>query len=205
MTGQQLKDLTTELLGGRELGDTLFLQLLNMAKGIIEGERDWRYLLTEDSANSAAAGDTYLTMKTIPSRFLFPVSRDPVVLRNGTSVVTYQTIGFTKRHDNQLTPGLVYFDYKNSQFALCGGVSQAYTIYLYYIAESADLTLTTSWTFPTFAHPLLAYYVAALHKGGIDYDDVNRLMAPENRSIVDTIRRRLVQWDDKLKRLELSV
>ena len=70
MTGTKTKELVTELLGGLELGDTLFYHLLAVAQQNREGERPWRILIKEDSSISVTSSNTYTTQHALPTDFL---------------------------------------------------------------------------------------------------------------------------------------
>ena len=65
------------------------------------------------------------------------------------------------------------------------------------LQDNEDLTLESSstWVFPSWAHPLLGFYAVGIHKGGIDYDDINARMAPENRAQAAVIMGMLEKWE----------
>jgi hypothetical protein len=82
-------------------------------------------------------------------------------------------------------------------------VQFAGTLYIDHIKDSADITNddASSWIFPTWAHPLLGFYAVAINKGGVDYDDINARMAPDNRAQANLIIKRL-EWLDNEKQLQ---
>lgn len=205
MTGAELKTLTTSLLGDQEMDDTLFYTLLNLFKSHIEGMRPWRILLTEDGTQTVSPGNTYTTMKTIPAGFIQYDSRKPIRLLSASGAFKdLKPSSFSDRRINQNKDGLFYPDYRNSQFGIIGTIDQTYTVYQYFIKSSDDITSSTSWTFPARYHPLLAYFVSAAQKGGIDYDDIFARMAPENRATAELLLNNLENWDNNLQLLEAN-
>ena len=204
MTGEQIRDLTTSLLDGEELGQTAFLNLVNVVKNNRERIRPWRYLLTEDSSETASAGDTYETEKDLPSLFRRTLPRNTMVLKRGDTVLEYSQIPFSQKIQYRESCQRFYIDYKNSKFYLCGEIDGAYTIHLFYIAKSADIKWATEWIFPEEFHPMLAFDVAVLHKGGIDYDLINERMARILGFTAESLTRSMIFWDDELQRAELE-
>jgi len=202
MTGTTLKQLTTDLLGGAELGDTLFYQLLNIAKNNREGLRPWIILRAEDSEETASSGDTFETMKDLPSDFRRTLTRDTMVLRAGESILRYTQIPFSSRQIDRKRNQVFYIDLANSQYALCGSVSKTHVIYLYYIKKSTDIEEATEWVFPSEYHPILAFDVAVMHKGGIDFDDINARMAQYNGLDARMIERMMIKWDNEMQLAE---
>src|SRR3990167_6999908 len=89
MTASQLYDKTTEIMDDEKISESLFLTLLSLAKNSRENERPWQFLKKEDSSQSASAGDTYLTMKTLVSDFAHALH-----LYVGTSFLEYEEIPF---------------------------------------------------------------------------------------------------------------
>jgi hypothetical protein len=63
------------------------------------------------------------------------------------------------------------------------------TLYNDHIKDSADITNddSSSWVFPSWSHALLGFYAIGLYKGGVDFDDINARMAPDNRAMAQSI------------------
>jgi len=203
MTRVQLLELTTDLLGGREMGTSKFTRLLNIVKNKREATRPWVYLEAEDSSNTASTSDTFLTAKTLPTRFLRTVTDDKMVLRSGDNVLEYKQLPFKSRQVEKDTNNRFYIDLKNNQFFLTGIVDQSYTIYFYYIQGSEDFDDDADeWVFPARFHELLAYDVAVLEKGGIDYDDINARMAQFNGITAKELEQEMIKWDNELRLAE---
>ena len=51
---------------------------------------------------------------------------------------------------------------------------------------------------------MLAFDVAVLHKGGIDYDLINERMARILGFTAESLTRSMIFWDDELQRAELE-
>lgn len=214
MTGAQLKILNTEFLGGIDLDSTLFYQLLNMKKNMIEMSRDWVILRSFDSSITFTASDTYTSTKTLPSRFLRVYSpydantneqTGVYIVDSNSNKLALKPIAFARRFDYKDVEGYYYLDIKNSKIGRTG--STAGTLHLFFLQGTEDFTTagTEEWTFPSFAHPLLAIEVAIENKGGIDWDRINASQIPYNKSTTNEIRGQLALWDARLQQSELGV
>src|SRR3989304_1130489 len=113
MTAETLKTLFENIIDD-QLDTDFTYQLMNIAKQKIELERDWAWLVVEDSSKTRSSGDTCTTMKAPPTDFLRPL--DLFV----ETIGPYTPIPFTRRRAYQYQSLVYYLDYKNSQFALCG-------------------------------------------------------------------------------------
>ncbi len=194
MTGQEIKTMTEGICDIEgEIDDTLFLNLLNSAKDLVEDERPWVFLIKEDTNQTASAGDTYLTMKTLPSDLRYDYE-----LFLGANMYSYTPILFEQRGMYKDAGWYYYIDYKNSQFALCGSNTGG-TIHLFYICATPDITLTTSPTWPDRFHRLLAYMVAGYYMMGVDADDIYARMSPENKMMAQNIKQSMVTWNTNLR------
>jgi len=214
MDGNTLKTLTTELLGGRELGDTLFFQLANLAKQKREAMRPWVILREEDTSLTLTAGSLYTSTQALPAKFLqlHGSSRrendsSPVVLVNGEDDIVLRPISQRDIHQNRRSRRY-YIDYKNRKIGFTGDYDKSYTVHLFYIAESGDIDANTAWEFddynPIFG-PLIAADVAIMQKGEIDYDEINARMVQFHGLNVQTIVREMIKWDTALAMNELEV
>lgn len=207
LTGEDLKEFTTALLDGDEMDDTPFYIMANMAKTIIESRRPWRRLMTKSSNLTASPSDTYLTTKALPTRWIMFDQYKPMTLisASGSVKTGYKACPFSEREENINNGPLFYIDVKNETFGLIHDINTTYTIHLNYTEESPEITSATSWAFPARFHPLIAYFVSAMQKGGVDYDDIFARMAPENRSQAEALAFAMEMWDDQIQRQELNV
>ncbi len=197
MTGAELKTAAEEIYGDI-INETFFYQILNSAYHRRHRSRAWYFLLKVDQSTSAAVSDTYLTMKTLPTDFM---REKKVVLVNGSGLnrEVYFPIPFEQRISYKDASRRYYIDFLNSKFALTGNVDEAKTINLFYYHKPADIATGTSPIWPSDFHLLLAFDVAAIMKGGIDYDDQNARMAPENRAAAKVIDDSMIAWDQDLQ------
>ena len=61
MTGAELRTFIINLNGGAEIDSVLIEQFVNIAKAIIEGERDWMVLRKTDTSKSITPSSTWDT------------------------------------------------------------------------------------------------------------------------------------------------
>ena len=191
-TTQQLYDKTTDILDGESTSVSLFLTLVALAKNKREAEKPWQFLKKEDSSQSASAGDTYLSMKTLPTDFAWALH-----VFVGTSFLEYQEVPFEERRYWRDAARRFYIDLRNSQFAITG-TGESGSIFLQYTAFTSDPvalgdTMPTAW--PDRFLPLLSFDVAALYRGGTDFDDVNARMGAENRLAAKMLYAAMVSWN----------
>ena len=205
MTGNELLTLSDEVNGGASIGATLSLQLLNLAKAMVEQQRPWMVLRDTDTSKtvtaSTSAWQTAIDLSTI-MRFNRFYGDEPIKNFDGTNRIDYfREVPFNKRLFYKDATGTFVFKHGSMTLYLNGSVN-AGTLYTDYIKDSADIEANddNAWTlFPTWAHPILAFIANGIHKGGIDFDDVNRLMAPDNRATAATIMAMLANWDNELQ------
>jgi hypothetical protein len=200
MTGTELQTLSTEINGGASIGSTLLLQFLNLAKTLVEQQRPWMVLRHTDTSKSATTGNTWQTaidLSTI-DRFNRFYGEKPIKLFDGTNRVSkFVQVPWDRRLEFKDQPNTFVYDEANQTLYLNGTVPFAGTLYIDHIKDSEDIDADTSWSFPSWAHPLLAFYAVGMHKGGVDYDDINARMAPDNRAQATLILQQLAVWDNE--------
>lgn len=203
MDGTELSTLCTEINGGDPIGDTLVYQLLNLAKAIIEQRRPWMILRRTNSSKTVTTANTWQTaidLSTITgfNRFYGEV---PVKLFDGNvSYYEYIQKPIEERLRHIQSPSTFVFD-ENAKFLYLNGTAPiAGTLWIDHIIDSPDIDANSSWVFPSWSHPLLAFYAVGIHKGGIDFDDINMKMAPDNRAQAATILQALTTMDDEKQR-----
>jgi len=192
----------TPLLDGEILDDAQILLFVNMAKEIIEQKRNWRFLLKEDSSQTANNGDTYTTMKTLPVDFNRPLSQNGMFVgTSATSLIEFLPVLFEERRNYQNNGNFYYLDIANSQFALIGKVANASTIYLNYTMFTPVLTALTDSFNARWQDrwlPILAFETSSLYRGGTDFDTDNARMAPQNKAAAMALYGAMVSWDMRL-------
>jgi hypothetical protein len=212
MTGPELEVFATELNGGATISDTLLLQYLNLAKALVEQMRPWMILRKTDTSKSVTSGNTWQTAIDLSgitdfSRFYETDTSAPIKLFDGINrIEPYRQVPWDQRLYYKDVPNTFVFDEANKQLYLNGIVSFAGTLYIDYIQNSADITNddSSSWIFPSWAHPLLGFYAVAINKGGVDYDDINARMAPDNRAQAQQIINMLSSWDNAKQQSALT-
>lgn len=201
MTGPEMKTFTEELLGDT-IDDVIFYQLANIARQKRENLRPWQILITEDTTKTANSGDDHTTSKALPTDFsrMFPwTSRRPqMVLVSGDNDIDYREIAFGLRYARRNTPRLFVIDHKNSLYFLLGSQDQAHTIHLFYLSNQSDISATQDWNFPAQFHALIPFDVAAMYKGGIDWDTINARMVQQHNIDIREIEHSMVMWDAQL-------
>ncbi len=71
------------------------------------------------------------------------------------------------------------------------------TLYTSHIKDSPDIDASTAWIFPSWSHMLIPFFAVGIHKGGVDFDDINARMAPDNRATAALVLTRLENWDNE--------
>jgi hypothetical protein len=206
MTGPELETFCEEINGGASIGSTVLFQFINLAKAMVEQTRPWMALRYTDMSKSVAAGNTWQTaidLSTIARLNRF-YGDTPIKLFDGANGIQYfRQVPFDKRLEHRNTPNTFVYDEANKTLYLNGTVQFAGTLYIDHIKDSPEITDddSSSWIFPSWAHPLLGFYAVAINKGGVDYDDINARMAPDNRAQAKVITDRL-EWLDNEKQLQ---
>lgn len=199
MNGQQIIDMFNEMTDDA-MDETQALIYMNMAKNIIESERDWNFNRAFDNSKSIAAGDNYLSTKALPSAFLVP--RKVFIAGDLTPLIL---ISFDERERYKDVYKRYYIDHLNGTFALCGSSGNAGSVInMYYGRKTDDITLSTSPVWPSMFHPYLAFKMAEMWASGADADDVNYRMSKENLRISREILRSFILWDAKIKTMEYN-
>lgn len=202
MTGQEIID-DAELLIGESLDETLALSLLNRAKDLIESDRDWTFLIVEDSSKTRTPSDTYLTAKDLPTDFL----RDYKVYLGDTSNNDFhelENIPFYQRRRCNDIAQKYYIDWANSKIHVCGTVDKTYTIYLYYIKQTPDISLVTSPVWPTKFHKIISALMAELYQSGVDFDEITARQALAHNKQASILFDGMINWDANIKLREMN-
>lgn len=206
MTGTELETFCEEINSGASIGATVLFQFINLAKAMVEQTRPWVALRYTDTSKTIASGNTWQTaidLSTI-ARFSRFYGETPIKLFDGANGIQhFRQVPFDKRLDYRNAPGTFVYDEANKTLYLNGTVQFAGTLYIDHIKDSPEITDndSSSWVFPSWSHPLLGFYAVAINKGGVDYDDINARMAPDNRAQAKLITDRL-EWLDNEKQLQ---
>lgn len=203
LTADQIITYFEEAIGD-SMDQTLELMLLNEVKDTIETERAWAMLTAKDTSQNANPGDTFQSMKTLPSDFGLPSPRGIYV---GTDLVLYRQIPFESQIDFQAITYAYYIDYYNNQYGLCGSATMQGTVQFFYRRTSAQMALVanggTPWVFPARFHPLLIYEMCMKY---FTIDQSSKAKSWDDRwsLYAARIRESMASWDDSLQTTALQ-
>lgn len=206
-TAEELKTFCISLNGGADIDATLLENLISNGKAIFEGERDWMVLRKVDTSKTVTPSNTWQTAidLSIITDFSHFYGEAPIRLFDGDNrIQDYVIKPFDRRLEYKNVSYTAVYDENSKQLYLNGVVPYNGTLYISYVQtsdevsfEQADLS-TDIWTqFPTKFRGILAYYAVGIHKGAVDYDDINARMLPENRAALSSLKRAIEAWDDK--------
>lgn len=164
--------------------------------------RNWRMLLKLDTSITHSPGNTYATVKTLPTDF----SR-PYRVFGGAQDNEYQPVPFEEILMFMNAQSRYTIDVASNAMRLMGAPSAALTIYLWYLYAPTSLTgltdaqkaATTTIVWPARFASLLAYDMAELFFGGIDADDTTRQMSPMHKVAAKRLEDAMIQWDASIQ------
>lgn len=203
-TGAELTTFTTNLNGGLAIDQTLLTVLVDNAKTILEAERPWMILRRTDTSKSATTAGTWQTSISLASITDFSRFYGEFAIRlfdGNNRIEYYRQVPWDRRLEyKDVSNTFVYDEYNNAVY-LNGTVPFNGTLYINYVASTTEIDLASAsavWSpFPARFLPLLGFYAVGIHKGAVDYDDINARMLPENRSILTSLKRAMESWDDE--------
>ncbi len=206
MTGGELYTFLKSLNGDAPIDDTLASTLIGIAKTIFQGERDWMVLRKTDTSLSFTSNSTWQTAYSLAnitdfSRFY---GKTPIKVFDGTNGIEYYTqVPWSQRLAYKDEPNTFVYDEANKRVYFNGTNSMGGTIYLDYIKTTPAISLLSTvdietaglFPFPGDYHPVLAFYAVGIHKGAIDYDEINRQMLPSNQATLIALKNAAEKWD----------
>lgn len=186
--------LMYQQLVGDNMDSVTEYNLLNQAKDQIEDDREWAYLKAVDQSQSVSSGDTYLTMKNLPSDFGRVIDAGIYV---NTDIVPYLQIPFEDRIRWQSISHRYYIDLANAQYGIFGTPTPG-VITMPYIKTTPTLAAGVTPKMPSRFHPMLAYKMAQIFYA---VDQGSKSIAWDDRwqiyysGILDS----MIQWDAKMQ------
>ena len=193
MLGSEIISFFRDLVDGDfDGGDDFALNLANTAKNNIELKLMLKILEDENSTQSRSSGDTYLSMKTLPTGAM-------MILNVVVDGKRQKPIDFKDRIIRKDSANHYYVHWANSQFAICGGAASSSPIYVYFWKNSADLTAAGTPVWPAMFHRMIAFEMARIFRGAVDYDDVTRGMTPYIAAEAKELFNAMRTWDASLK------
>lgn len=204
MNREELYIFTTSLLDDFQMDLTLFYSFLDVAQSNTENERPWVILRSEDSSQTASAGQTIADSHDLPSNFRKFFGRFPVVLvdSSGNAIRKLREIPINMRNEYRNDNDKFYVDYSTKKFYLCGTQNASATIYQYYIKKPTKISAATgnTWVFSAYDdyEKKLAFDIAVMHKLGVDYDQINAMQGNANAAQSKLIFEQMKEWDNEL-------
>lgn len=206
MTGAELRTFIINLNGGAEIDSVLIEQFVNIAKTILEGERDWMVLRKTDTSKSITTGSLWSTaidISTITDFSKF-YGDYPIRIFDGSEGKDYiRQVPWESRLDNKNVSGTFVYDANGKRIYINGTVATNGTLYQNYIATTEDIDLESTssvWTtFPSRFAPMLGFYAIGVYKGAVDYDEINKMMLPANQGVMLALKNTMEKWDTDLQ------
>lgn len=206
MNDVELKDFFENIIGD-SLDETFTAQILSMAKNQIERRLKPLFLQETDETKTRGAGDTYTTMKDLPSDF-----REMIKLIVGTQ--TYRPVSYLDRTRERFSAHRYYIKYRDKQFAICGTSATAEIIQQNYIVKTPDLTVTlitadepvTTILWESEFIPLIAFEAAKIAESSTDEatDDLTFRMSAEQAKVAEQLEQDFRSWDHDQKLAEMG-
>ncbi|UPJ35851.1 hypothetical protein IVB45_02225 [Bradyrhizobium sp. 4] len=201
--GTELTTFVTGLNGSATIDTTLLDVLVDTAKTVLEEERPWMALRKTDTSLSLLTTNTWQTAKSLSgitdfSRFY----GDGVIkLFDGSNLIHYYSqVPFDRRLEYKDDNSTFVFDENAGTLYFNGTPPFAGTLHIPYVSTSTAIDLASTsavWSvFPSRFLPLLGFYAIGIHKGAVDYDDINAQMLPENRATMQALKNAMEKWDD---------
>lgn len=166
--------------------------LMQNAQEKLETTRDWVCLRKVDRTQTVTSNNTYLTEYDLPTDF----QAIRKVTINGEPV---NAIDFDQQEEYKNCNNYYFIDSKNKKLHLTGTYNQNYTIVIFYRSKMGDIDPDNpdATPFPWTGKKALvvAYDMADFHKGGVDGDDRNYQMSPEQRRQQRAMHNALIQED----------
>ncbi|MBT9175110.1 MAG: hypothetical protein DDT22_00784 [candidate division WS2 bacterium] len=196
----ELKELTTELLDGVTLGDSLFNSLLDTAQSWIEGLRPWVILRTVDETRILTSANTFQTEHNLPADFRRWYGVAPIALLDSrrNEVVRLREVPISQKNQYK-DKSVFYANYRTRRLFVCGSYSQTFTIQQNYIMSSGAVSDNKAWVFPGEYSPILAYLVAVYFRESIDYDPLSAKNVTGVTKQIQAILANMFEWDDQLQ------
>lgn len=175
--------------------ETHLYQLFSQAKNYVERTEKPEICKKLDSSQSASVGDTYLSLKSLPSDFRTPIK---ISLDN----IPYDFVKFEDQVLYRYQGNKVFLDMRQNKFATTGSVSRAGTWNLFYIYKTTDFTIANKATevcvWPTEFQPLIPYQAAKIYQANIDGDAISFRMSSEQELEYQRLLSAFRAWNQDL-------
>lgn len=201
MTGQELKDIFEEIIDD-SVSDDLFYAMLENADQELRDERDWAFLRAKTTI-ARSSSDVYTTAHALPANF-DRVRTGEDAVRSDARI--YHPIDFDEQEDYKSVDGYYYLAYDEAaelwQIYFTGSTVSE-TVYVLYQKRGTELTAdnedSAESIWPGKRAMVLPWLVASRVTGGIDGDEINFRMSPEQKNTSRELKQSLVSWDAKAR------
>lgn len=202
ITPKYLYGKFTSILGGEDLGADVVYDLMEEAKNQIEDELKLAILKSVDTSQTANVGDTYLTMKSLPTDWRQTLK---IVVGN----ILFAPVKYTSREAYRNAARRYYLDYKNQKYALCGSIGSSQPINHYYmvttpIISSSNEDDPTAIVWPDRFKNLLPYKMALVHQTTSQGDVTSYRLGPGASAAYEDLLDAFIAWDHDLKLQDMN-
>ena len=202
VTDDDIKAFFINLLDGENPDDDFIFDLLNQGREIIEEELELEILKKIDVSQQSSATSTYITEAiSFPDDFFAPYTRTGIFVGERE----HFPVPIEQREKFKFDNVRFTYDFANDQYFLMGSQTGGETITFPYIKETPKLEAGgNNSVWPPRYRKLMAYEAAVIHFGGVDSDDLNVLLVPEQRDAARRLKRSMMSWDQRLKRASMA-
>lgn len=198
--GDEIKTVFEEIIDD-SVSDELFFSMLEGADEELRDERDW-YILREKTSITRAQGAVYTDGNNLPTNFDRVRTKEDAV-RSDSRV--YQPIDHDESEEYKDSDGYYYLKYDADnevwQIFFTGTGQSAETVYILYQKRGTEITADNSDTAKTWLPgsrgTYLAWLMASRISGGVDGDEINFRMSPEQKDTAEEKKQTLESWDAK--------
>ena len=202
VTDDNIKDFFINLLDGENPDDDFIFDLLNQAREMIEEELQLEILKKIDTDEQTSATSSYTTEPiSFPNDFFAPYTRTGIFVGERE----FYPVPIEQREKFKFDNVRFTYDFANDQYFLMGKQTGGEIITFPYIKESPKLEAGgTNSLWPPRYRKLIAYESTVIYLGGVDSDDLNVLLVPEQRESARRLKRSMMSWDQRLKRASMA-
>lgn len=203
MTPEEVKNLFEEIIDDAVSEETAYTLMQN-ADDELRDERDW-YFLREATTIARLSSDTYTTAHSLPANFDRVRTMDDAIRSDSR---TYYPIDIDRREEYKDSDGFYYLKYDIAtglwQIFFTGTGFADATVHILYQKQGTAIEEAVEDTAGIIVWPgkrgaILAWQMAARVSGGIDGDELNFRMSPEQKNVYAEMLRALRSWDTKIR------
>lgn len=195
LTGEQIKELFYDIVDDDELSDDTVYKLMNSADTQLANERDWMWLRAKDTSIQHTTSQNYQTGHDLPEKF--KKDRNVYVMSATGTPQEVFPVPYDQIETYRDEPRRYAVDYANNKIYFTGIYQNDMTVILNYVKYAETLEDDVEAVWPDGA--ILAFKMAKNYSGGMDGDEVNFRMSPEQENEFAEIRRTTILLDGQLQ------